>query len=123
MSSKLCEQIENKPDLKGMLKLEGIIQDVKIDAKLFEGVKVSFSELQSFTWKFYVANIAEPLIIGLDFLCNFKAVLNLDKGILMLNRYSLRLNQFKTSKGNQYSCVPVIANEKIEPTIQQCFKN
>ena len=32
MSSKLYEQIENKPDLKGMLKLEGIIQDVKIDA-------------------------------------------------------------------------------------------
>ena len=67
MSSKLYEQIENKPDLKGMLKLEGIIQDVKIDAKLFEGVKVSFSESQSFTWKFYVANIAEPLIIGLIF--------------------------------------------------------
>ena len=113
MSSKLYEQIENKPDLKGMLKLEGIIQDVKIDAKLFEGVKVSFSESQSFTWKFYVANIAEPLIIGLDFLCHFKAVLNLDKGTLMLNRYSLRFNQFKTSEGNEYSCVPVIAHEKL----------
>ena len=113
MSSKLYEQIENKPDLKGILKLEGIIQDVKIDAKLFEGVKVSSDESQSFTWKFYVANIAEPLIIGLVFLCHFKAVLNLDKGTLMLNRYSLGLNQYKTSEGNQYSCVPVIAHEKL----------
>ena len=31
----------------------------------------------------------------------------------MLNRYSLRLSQFKTSEGNQYSCVPVIAHEKL----------
>ena len=113
MSSKLYEQIENKPDLKGMLKLEEIIQDVKINAKLFEGVKVSFTESQSFTWKFYVANIAVPLFIGIDFLYHFKVVLNLDKVTLMLNRYSLRLNQFKTSEGNQYSCVPVIAHEKL----------
>ena len=58
ISSKLYEQIENKLNLKGMLKLEEIIQDVKIDAKLFEGVKVSFSESQSFTWKLSVANTA-----------------------------------------------------------------
>ena len=31
----------------------------------------------------------------------------------MVNKYSLRLNQFKTSEGNQYSCVPVIAHEKL----------
>ena len=31
----------------------------------------------------------------------------------MLNRYLLRLNQFKTSEENQYSCVPVIAHEKL----------
>ena len=31
----------------------------------------------------------------------------------MVNKYSLRLNQFKTSEGNQYSCVPVISHEKL----------
>ena len=88
MSNKLYEQIENKPDLKGMFKLEGIILDMKLDAELFEGIRVSFREPPSLAWKFYVANIAESLIIGIDFLCRFKAVLNLDKGTLMLNRYS-----------------------------------
>ena len=72
------------------------------------GVKVSFTDSQ-----FLHGIIAEPLIIGMDFLCDYKAILNLDTGILMLNRHSLRLNNFKTSDGKLYSLVPVSAHEKL----------
>ena len=68
MSAKLYQQLDHQPKLTDKLKLEGIIQDVKLEAKLFEGVKVSFNGKKNFMWNFFVADIVEPLIIGVDFL-------------------------------------------------------
>ena len=114
MSAKLYQQLDHQPKLTDKLKLEGIIQDVKLEAKLFEGVKVSFSVKKNFIWNFFVADIVEPLIIGIDFLCHFKAVMDFDKCSLTLDNSLLRLSMFQTDDGKVYSSCQMVAKERLE---------
>ena len=114
MSRTFYQQLEHKKKLTDKLKLEGVVQDVKMEARLFEGVKVSFNSTKVFTWNFFVADILEPLIIGIDFLCHFKAVMDFDKCSLTLGNSLLRLSKFQTNEGKVYSSCQVVTQERLE---------
>ena len=96
MSSSLYEKLTHKCELGDGIKLEGIVKDIKLDAKLCAGVEVSFNGNSVYTWKFYVAPITEPLIIGLDFLCQFGAAL-----------------EFVTAEGNEFISGKVVLDKKV----------
>ena len=114
MSHKLYSQLDPKLELTKKLKLEGIVPDMKMEAKLCEGINVSFQDKQTYTWGFYVANITEPVIIGIDFLCHFKALLNFGQCTLTLNNCTLPIEEFRSENGDLYSVSLVLVSEKME---------
>ena len=114
MSYKLYEQLDHRYELTSKLSLEGIVQDVKMEAKLCEGVKISLGGKQFFKWKFYVTKMTESLIIVIDFLCYFKAILNFSQCTLTLNNASLRIPELKTRDGESCAVSQVLVSEMIE---------
>ena len=102
MSSSLYEKLTHKCELGDGIKLEGIVKDIKLDAKLCAGVEVSFNGNSVYTCKFYVAPITEPLIIGLDFLCQFGAALDFRRGIFKIQDTRVNLKEFVTAEGNEF---------------------
>ena len=115
LSSELYSKLKKAPTFSGKLKLEGIIQDAKLEANLCEGVVISFNGNQlKFTWKFYVAPIKEPVILGIDFLCHQHAVLNFNKGTMTLGKSVIKVPQLRTVEGQQYAVCSVVVPEAID---------
>ena len=54
MSCSLYEKVTHKYEHGDGIKLEGIVKDIKLDAKLCAGVEVSFNGNSVYTWKFHV---------------------------------------------------------------------
>ena len=113
MSSSLYEKLTHKYELGDGIKLEGIVKDIKLDAKLCAGVEVSFNGNSVYTWKFYVAPITEPLIIGLDFLCQFGATLDFRRGIFKIQDTKVNLKEFVTAEGNEFTSCKVVLDKKV----------
>ena len=61
-----------------------------MNAWMSMGVNISFGN-QSQKWNVLVASIKDPLIIGIDFLCQFGDVLDFDKTRLDLTKCPLNL--------------------------------
>ena len=113
LSSSLYEKLTHKPDLKDGIKLEGIVKNIKLGAKSCTGVEVSFNGEEVYTWKFYVAPISEPLIIGLDFMCHFGATLDFQKGIFKIQDTRISLKEFITEDGQEYTSCKVLLEKKV----------
>ena len=63
--------------MKEKVRLNGICREVDVDAWLLEGVEIAFGQTKNI-WNVYVAQIAEPVIIGIDFLFHFGAKLDFE---------------------------------------------
>ena len=50
-----------------------------------------------------MAPISEPLIIGLDFMCHFGAMLDFQKGIFKIQDTRISLKEFITEDGQEYT--------------------
>ena len=112
MISSLYEKLTHKCELTDGIKLEGIVKDIKLDAKLYAGVEVSFNGNSVYTWKFYVASIKEPLIIGLDFLCHFGATLDFRKGNFRIQDRKENLKEFVTVERDEFTSCKVVLDKK-----------
>ena len=113
MSSSLYEKLTYKCELGDGIKLEGIVKDIKLDAKLCAGVKVSFNGNSVYTWKFYVAPITEALITGLDLWCQFGATLDFRRGIFKIQDTKVNLKEFVTAEGNEFTSCKEVLDKKV----------
>ena len=86
MSFDVYEKLLNKPLLTKKYKLSGISESMDLYGWLIGDVPISFKSQPSMKWRMLVATIKYPIIIGIDFLCNFGAVLNFNKYTFTLNR-------------------------------------
>ena len=100
-----------KPCLKEKVRLNGICREVDVDAWLLEGIEITFGQTKNF-WNVYVAQIAEPLIIGIDFLCHFGAKLDFRNYIFTLNDEKKGIHLFKTESGDSFEVCPVTIDKK-----------
>ena len=80
---------------------------------LIEDVPISFKGQPSMKWKMLVAAIKDPIIIGIDFLCNFGAVLNFNKYTFTLNRVEQDMTHLKTPDGDEFNTHKIILDQKI----------
>ena len=78
-----------------------------------EDVSISFNGQSSMKWKMLVATIKDPIIIGIDFLYNFGAVLNFNKYKFTLNRVEQDMTHLKTPDGYEFNTHKIILDEKI----------
>ena len=79
---------------------------------LIKGVNISFGN-QSQKWNVLVASIKDPLIIGIDFLCHFGAVLDFDKNTFGLNKVSTEITEMRNEDGVQFEKCKVTLAKKI----------
>ena len=100
-----------KPCLKEKVRLNGICREVDVDAWLLEGVEITFGQTKNI-WNVYVAQIAEPVIIGIDFLCHFGAMLYFQNYMFILNDEKKGIHLFKTESGDSFEVYPVTIDKK-----------
>ena len=113
MSFDVYEKLPNKPLLTEKYKLSGISDSMDLYGWLIEDVPISFNSQPSMKWKMLVAAIKDPIIIGIDFLCNFGAVLNFNKYTFTLNRVEQDMTHLKTPDGDEFNTHKIILDQKI----------
>ena len=113
MSFDVYEKLPNKPLLTKKYKLSGISDSMDLYGWLIEDVPISFKGQPSMKWKMLVAAIKDPIIIGIDFLCKFGAVLNFNKYTFTLNRVEQDMTHLKTPDGDEFNTHKIILDKKI----------
>ena len=108
------KKIPNKPLLTKKYKLSGLSDSMDLYGWLIEDVSISFKGQLAMKWKMLVAAIKDPIIIGIDFLCNFGAVLNFNKYMFTLNRVEQDMTHLKTPDGDEFNTHKIILDKKIE---------
>ena len=100
-----------KPCLKEKVMLNVICREVDVDAWLLEGVEITFGQTKNI-WNVYLAQIAEPVIIGIDFLCHFGGKLDFQNYMFTLNDEEKGIHLFKTESGDTFEVYPVTIDRK-----------
>ena len=95
-----------KPPLQDKIKLQGVCKESDVDAWLAKGVVISFRGVKH-TWDVYVAPIAEPLIIGIDFLCHFGAKIDFVNCTFALQTAVTDIQHFRNSDGCDFEVFPI----------------
>ena len=113
MSFDVYEKLPNKPLLTKKYNLSGIGDSMDLYGWLIEDVPIYFNGQPSMKWKMLVAAIKDPIIIGIDFLCNFGAVLNFNKYTFTLNRVEQDMTHLKTPDGDEFNTHKIIRDKKI----------
>ena len=105
-------QLIPKPCLKHEVNLNGICREMDVKAWLIEGVDISFGQTKN-VWNVYVAQIIEPVIIGIDFLCHFGAKLDFQNCTFTLNDQKKVIHLFKTESGDSFEVSSVTLDKKL----------
>ena len=98
----MYEKLGKKPPLEEKYKLLGIGKNTTVDAWKVTGLKISFDDTPGHRWNVLVASIQEQLIIGVDFMCHFRCVLDFHNYSFVLNKVNRDLTEFKTKDGESF---------------------
>jgi len=85
LNKSLLHQLGPKVKLKQDIILKGVGRGSRIEARYTDNLDVKLGSLEA-KWKFVVADISDDIILGIDFLVNFHAIVD-------LANYSIRINQ------------------------------
>ena len=105
-------KLQEKPPLSEKYKLTGVAKNMNMNAWMLKGVNICFGS-QSQKWNVLVASIKDPLIIGIDFLCHFGAILDFDKNIFGLNKVSTEITEMRNEEGVHFEKCKVKLAKKI----------
>ena len=113
MSFDMYEKLPNKPSLTDKYKLVGVSKEMDLDGWLIHDVPVILGNQPCVSWKFVVASIKDPIIVGLDFLGHFGAILNFDNYTLTLNKHKQELSHCRTEDGNEFRSYKIKLDKKL----------
>ena len=84
----------------------------KMPSKMVKGVSLGIGE-GVYEWTIYVAQIKDDFILGLDFLKHHRAVLDLDRGTVLLKNQLVKAQYCRNKEGQQYKVSRVCSTQSI----------
>ena len=113
MSFDVYNRLSDKPPLTDKYKLVGVSTEIDLDGWLVHNISIILGHQPCVSWKFVVASIKDPIIVGLDFLGHFGAVLNFVNYTLTLNKHIHDLSHCKTEDGNEFRSYRIKLDKKL----------
>ena len=90
ISQKLRDQITDSLEILGKVNLRGIGSHDKalIHAQKTKGINIKFGK-DTYPWEAYVAEMTDPVLLGLAFLVRKKCILDLERNDILLNHETI----------------------------------
>ena len=114
LSFDVYEKLAVKPKLTEKLKLEGIVKETNTYAWLISEVKISFDDQHVYEWNFYVASVGQPVVIGIDFLCHFHAILDFSNYTFTLSGVTQELSVLVSEGGGKFLASRIVLEKKLK---------
>ena len=100
ISRDLVEKLKKEIKLSDFITLKGAERQSNFQARITDGVKVEIGKIKT-KWKFIAANISDNIILGMDFLDEHKAVIDLSNYSIKLNQESIPISCIITENGQE----------------------
>ena len=123
ISQKLRDQITDSLEIVGKVNLRGIGSHDKglISAQKTKGINIKFGK-NTYLWEAYVAEMTDPLLLGLDFLVSKKCILDLERNEILLPHETIFATLKRNFDGEECTIYKVIASKKlVVPPNNKCI--
>ena len=116
ISDKFYQSMKSKPAIHESVNLKGAGESHQMSAKFARGAFLTLGD-HTYKWDVYIAPISDDFILGLDFMVQHKAVVDLENNLFTLNRQSIpaRLKRNKEGQSYQVSRVFLVKKTVVPP--------
>ena len=102
--------------------LKGAARQSNFQARITDGVKVEIGKIKT-KWKLIAANISANIILGMDFLDEHKAVIDLSNYSIKLNQEYIPISCIITENGQEVNIYRINLQKKDCCSSKQCQIN
>ena len=123
ISQKLRDQITDSLEIVDKVNLRGIGNHDKglISAQKTKGINIKFGK-NTYPWEAYVAEMTDPVLLGLDFLVSKKCILDLERNEILLPHETIFATLKRNFDGEECTIYKVIASKKlVVPPNNKCL--
>ena len=123
ISQKLRDQITDSLEIVDKVNLCGIGNHNKglISAQKTKGINIKFGK-NTYPWEAYVAEMTDPVLLGLDFLVSKKCILDLERNEILLPHETIFATLKRNFDGEECTIYKVIASKKlVVPPNNKCL--
>ena len=111
ISENLFQSMKNKPQIQESVKLKGAGQSHHMTAKFARNVLLTLGD-HTYKWDIYIAPISDDFILGLDFMLQHKAVVDLEKNTFTVNHQSIPAKLKRNQDGENFQVSRVFLTKK-----------
>ena len=114
LSFDVYEKLAVKPKLTEKLKLKDIVKETNTYAWWISEVEISLNDQHVYEWNFYIASIEQPVVIGIDFLCHFHAILDFSNYTFTLTGVAQELSVLVSEGGSKFLTSQIILEKNLK---------